>query len=96
MVSGATTTIVIQNRLGLHARPAMMFVETAMQFESSIKVGRTDQGEDGEKVDGKSIMQMMMLAATCGTELCICADGPDADNAIKELVELVKSNFSED
>ena len=74
----------------------MMFVETAMQFEAAIKVGRTDQGQDGEKVDGKSIMQMMMLAATCGTELCICADGPDADKAVGELIALVESNFNEE
>ncbi len=84
----------IKNRLGLHARPAMAFVDMASLFESVITVQRTD-GE-GEAVDGKSIMQMMMLAATQGTELEITAEGADADDACDKLGSLVKSGFEED
>ena len=85
--------VTITNRLGLHARPAMIFVEVASKFESNISVARTDQNET---VDGKSIMQLMMLAATKGTELEITGSGPQAQTAVDELIELVKSNFSEE
>ena len=81
----------IQNRLGLHARPAMSFVDTANGFDCDVRVRKGDQ-----VVDGKSIMQMMMLAATQGTELHVCADGPDADSAIKALRELVDRKFDEE
>ena len=81
----------IQNRLGLHARPAMSFVDMANGFTSGVRVGKGDQ-----EVDGKSIMQMMMLAATQGTELVIRAQGTDAHAAIEALSELVDSKFDED
>ena len=93
MSQRAETTVVIRNRLGLHARPAMAFVEAAGAFSSSVEVRRTD---GDEVVDGKSIMHMMMLAATKGTELSICAQGDDAEKAIASLRELVESNFGED
>lgn len=92
-MSSASAKVTIDNKLGLHARPAMLFVETASKFDSSIAVKRC--GGD-ESVDGKSIMQMMMLAATKGTELEISADGEDSQYAIDELVKLVKSGFEED
>lgn len=88
-------TVSITNPLGLHARPAMVFVEAATEFESEITVRRADAGED-EAVDGKSIMHMMMLAATKGTELVICAEGSDAEQATQSLSELVSSGFGED
>ena len=75
----------IKNADGLHMRPAMQFVDIANQFESDITVSN---GEND--VDGKSIMQMSMLAATCGTELKITAQGPDAQQAIDALRELVE------
>lgn len=87
--SQARVTIV--NRLGLHARPAMAFVDTATSFISDIRVRK-----DRQEVDGKSIMQMMMLAATKGTELDIIATGSDADAAIKALKDLVERCFDED
>ena len=87
----AKATVVIQNKLGLHARPAMAFVDTANGFNSDIKVRKGAQ-----TVDGKSIMQMMMLAASQGTQLLIEAVGPDADNAIAALRELVNAKFSEE
>ena len=81
----------IGNRLGLHARPAMSFVDTAARFRSDIKVIKGSQ-----VVDGKSIMQLMMLAATQGTELEIAADGPDAEQAVNTLQQLVESKFDEE
>ncbi len=89
----ASRKVTIKNKLGLHARPAMMFVETASKYQAEVSVCRTDQSEP---VDGRSIMQMMMLAATEGTQLEISATGEDAENAVEALVELVKSNFQED
>ena len=93
MSKSATARVTIANRLGLHARPAMMFVEVASKFPADITVCRTDQNEP---VDGKSIMQLMMLAATQGTVLEITASGERAQDAIDELVALVKSSFSEE
>jgi phosphocarrier protein len=89
----ASAKVVIANKLGLHARPAMEFVEAASAFGADIVVRRTDQSES---VDGKSIMQMMMLAATRGTEIEITATGADAGDAVARLVALVNSNFAED
>ena len=83
----------ILNKLGLHARPAMTFAERASEFTSSITVRRSDSDE---AVDGKSIMQMLMLAGTMGTELEIVADGDDADDALNALRTLVNARFEED
>ncbi len=90
----ASGNVTISNKLGLHARPAMMFVDTANKFDCAISVIRTDNPD--EKIDGKSIMQMMMLAATMGTELQIEADGDDCQDAVDALIALVKSNFEEE
>lgn len=95
MSQRAEITATICNRLGLHARPAMAFVDLATGFESAVTVERTDHNP-AERVDGKSIMQMMMLAATQGTELLIRAEGPDAPEACKRLKALVDSGFDED
>lgn len=94
MADPLTAKVTISNKLGLHARPAMMFVDTANRFESDITVRRADN--DDEVVDGKSIMQMMMLAATKGTELVITADGSDAQDALNALEELIDSRFEEE
>ncbi len=93
MSKTVSAKVTITNQLGLHARPAMTFVELASTFDTDITVSRTDQNE---VVDGKSIMQLMMLAATKGTELEITATGPEAANAIEELAELVKSRVREE
>jgi len=87
----ASASVTIVNRLGLHARPAMCFVDAAMAHACAITVKRGDQA-----VDGKSIMMMMLLAATQGTELEIIAEGPGAQAAIDDLVKLVASGFGED
>jgi phosphocarrier protein HPr len=89
----ASAKVTITNRLGLHARPAMVFVETASKFKAEITVRRCDQTET---VDGKSIMQLMMLAATHGTSIEISARNHDAELAVKELVALVESKFQEE
>lgn len=88
-----TARITLTNRHGLHARPAHLFVQTANAYASKLQVGRID---DAERVDGKSIMGMMMLAAERGTELELVAEGPDADGLLRALTELVVANFGEE
>jgi phosphocarrier protein len=91
--SGANSTkeLTVQNKLGIHARPAAMFVKTANRFTCDILVEK-----DGETVNGKSIMGLMMLAAGPGSKLTVRADGPDATQAISELENLLKRKFDED
>ena len=91
MPESVSLRIAIQNRLGLHARPAMSFVDTAKNFESQVSVRKGEQ-----VVDGKSIMQIMMLAAGQGTELDIRAEGPDAAEAVAALKELINRGFDEE
>ena len=83
--------LTIVNRLGLHARPAAMFVRISSRHRSEVWVSK-----EGEEVNGKSIMGLMMLAAGQGSKLRIRCDGPDADKAIEELEELIKAGFNED
>ena len=83
--------IAIVNRLGLHARPAAMFVRIASRYRSEIWVSK-----EGEEVNGKSIMGLMMLAAGQGSKLKIRCEGPDADKAFEELEQLIKAKFNED
>ena len=90
-LASCSTKAKIVNRLGLHARPAMAFVDAASQFASAVTVTNA-----GNTVDAKSIMQVMMLAATKGTELEITADGDDADQACETLRALIESGFDED
>jgi len=82
------TEVEIKNEDGLHMRPAMQFVDLANQFDSSITVSG-----DEASVDGKSIMQMSMLAATCGTKLRIKAEGDDAQEAVNALQKLVEEKM---
>jgi phosphocarrier protein len=83
--------LAVVNRLGLHARPAAMFVRIASRYRCEVWVGK-----EGEEVNGKSIMGLMMLAAGQGSKLKIRCDGPDADKAMAELEELVNARFHED
>lgn len=83
--------VTILNRLGLHARPAMAFVDVANGFASDVQVNKGSQA-----VDGKSIMQMMMLAATQGTKLIVRAKGEDAKAAVDALKELIERKFDEE
>jgi phosphocarrier protein len=82
--------ITIINRLGLHARAAARFVETANRFAAEVTVAN---GE--ESVSGKSILGLMMLAAAEGTTLTMRATGPDADAAVDALAELIAARFHE-
>lgn len=82
--------VVINNPQGLHARPADLFAKTAGRFTAKIEIVR-----DTTRVDGKSILEILMLAATAGTTLVIEAQGPDAEAALEALEQLVASNFEE-
>jgi len=90
----ASKQIVVSNKLGLHARPAMQFVDMANQFQSAVTVYKG--GEEPAEADGKSVMQMIILAATEGTPLRIDADGDDAEQAVQKLAELFESKFGEE
>ena len=81
----------VENKLGIHARPAAMFVKTANRFSCDIFVEK-----DGEKVNGKSIMGLMMLAAGPGSKLTVHAHGHDASQALAELETLINRKFDEE
>jgi phosphocarrier protein HPr len=83
--------IPIVNRLGLHARPAAMFVRIASRYRCEVWVDK-----EGEEVNGKSIMGLMMLAAGQGSTLRIRCEGEDASKAMHDIEELIKAGFNED
>ena len=83
--------VTVINRLGLHARPAAMFVRIASRYRSEVLVEK-----EGEQINGKSIMGLMMLAAGQGSKLTIRCEGPDADKVLEELEELIQKKFNED
>ena len=79
--------IMIKNPQGLHARPAAIFVQTAAKYNADISITK-----DGEKVNGKSIMGILMLAAERGSKVIVEADGEDAEQAIRDLEEFLSKN----
>jgi phosphocarrier protein len=81
----------VSNKLGIHARPAAMFVKTANRFSCDIFVEK-----DGEKVNGKSIMGLMMLAAGPGSKVTVHAHGHDAPQALAEIETLINRKFDEE
>jgi phosphocarrier protein len=81
----------ILNKLGIHARPAAQFVKTANRFQSEIRVEK-----DGEEVDGKSIMGLMMLAAGHGSVIIVSAEGVDEEAALDAIADLIARKFEED
>jgi phosphocarrier protein HPr len=83
--------LTIINRLGLHARPAAMFVRITSRYRSEVWVAK-----EGEEINGKSIMGLMMLAAGQGSKLTIRCEGPDADKVMEELETLIQQKFNED
>jgi phosphocarrier protein len=89
--SSVVKELVVGNKLGLHARPAAMFVRIANRFTSDIIVEK-----DGEEINGKSIMGLMLLAAGCGSRLRVTATGGDANEMIKALEELIARKFDEE
>jgi len=82
--------VTVTNSLGLHARPSALLVRAATKFRSDFFIQK-----DGMKVNGKSIMGVMMLAAECGSKLDLIADGIDEDYLLEELGELINSGFGE-
>jgi phosphocarrier protein HPr len=78
----------IKNELGLHLSPAMKFVRLASQFQSEIRVSH-----NGKEINGKSILDLTLLAAECGAKLDLEASGPDAADAVDALARLVESQF---
>jgi phosphocarrier protein len=89
-VANMTKDLLVANKLGIHARPAALFVKTANRFTCDIFVEK-----DGERVNGKSIMGLMMLAAGPGSKLTIHAEGHDASQALTEIENLFKQKFDE-
>lgn len=83
--------IKIINQLGLHARAAAKLVTTASRFESSVRIVK-----DGRDVDGKSIMSVMLLAASCGTDIELVIEGPDEQDAWEALQTLINDRFGEE
>lgn len=84
-------SVEIRNKYGIHARAAAIFVKTAERFESEIRVEK-----DGEEVNGKSILSVLMLAAGPGSVITIKAEGPDEEEAVKALERLVLEGFGEE
>ena len=82
--------IKIQNRLGLHARAAVKFVNLANRFATDVRVEK-----DGSNVDGKSILGILTLAATQGTEITLRLDGKDEEAALQAIVEMINGRFGE-
>ncbi|HYB52348.1 MAG TPA: HPr family phosphocarrier protein [Thermoanaerobaculia bacterium] len=82
--------LAIRNRLGLHARAAAKFVQTASRFKSAVKVRK-----NGEEVDGKSILGILLLAASQGTRIIVCVSGEDETDALAAVEDLVARSFDE-
>ena len=83
--------IMIVNKLGMHARPASLFVQTACRFIAEVKVKK-----DKQVIDGKSILGLLMLAAAQGTFLTVSANGPDAMEAVDAIERLISGKFGEE
>lgn len=88
--SPLTRTVTVQNTQGLHARPADLLVRLANRFRSDVHLGKA-----GQWVDAKSILSVMTLGATCGTELSVSAQGADAEEALRAIGELFDGGFDE-
>jgi len=82
--------ITIKNKLGLHARAAVKFVNMANRFVASVKIVK-----DGNEIDGKSILGILTLAATQGSEILLLVAGKDEDSAFKALADLINNRFDE-
>ena len=87
---GARATLEIRNRLGLHARAAAALVQTAGRFDGEVTVAK-----DGQVVNGRSIMGVMMLAAEQGSQIEVATAGPQANEALAAIRELVEARFNE-
>ena len=81
--------VVVQNQVGLHARPATFFIQKANEYRSSVWIEK-----DERRVNAKSLLGVLSLGITKGISITLIADGPDEEKAVNELVDLVSSNFS--
>lgn len=82
--------VVLTNKMGLHARPSTQIAQTAGQFEADVQLCK-----DGLSVDAKSVLELLMLAAECGSELVIRGDGDDAEDAVRAIAALIEGRFGE-
>ena len=82
--------VIVNNQVGLHARPATFFIQRANEFKSSLWIEK-----DARKVNAKSLLGVLSLGITKGTKISVLADGVDEEDAANSLVELVESNFAE-
>ncbi len=82
--------VIVQNQVGLHARPATFFIQKANNFKSSIWVSKDDR-----KVNAKSLLGVLSLGIIKGTTITVIADGEDEEEAVNTLVELIDSNFND-
>ena len=82
--------VLVQNQVGLHARPATFFIQKANEYKSSIWVEKEER-----RVNAKSLLGVLSLGIVGGTSIRIIADGPDQEEAVENLVDLVKSGFAE-
>lgn len=82
--------VLVQNQVGLHARPATFFIQKANEYKSSIWVEKEER-----RVNAKSLLGVLSLGIVGGTSIRIIADGPDEEEAVESLVDLVKSGFAE-
>ncbi|MEE9542376.1 MAG: HPr family phosphocarrier protein [Thermodesulfobacteriota bacterium] len=90
-IQGLEKKLTIKNKLGMHARAAALFVQTANQFESDITIGK-----DAQEVNAKSIMGILILAAACGSEVIVKAKGADALEALDAIENLIERRFDEE
>ena len=91
------STVMVNNKVGLHARPASLFVQAAAKFSSDVQVSCQDPDtKELREANAKSILGVLTLGVFQGMDITIRADGEDEENAVKSLVELVENNFGED
>ena len=83
--------VTVQNQVGLHARPATFFIQKANEFKSSIWLEKEER-----RVNAKSLLGVLSLGITKGTDISLVADGADEEEAVSELIKLVTSNFAEE
>ena len=83
--------LAVKNQMGIHAKPAALFVQTAARFKSAVTVSK-----DGVQINGKSIMGLMLLAAECGSKLKVTVDGPDEAAALAALKDIFARGFDEE
>ena len=81
--------LVVQNQVGLHARPATFFIQKANEYKSSVWIEK-----DERRVNAKSLLGVLSLGITRGINITVMAEGPDEEEAVTDLIELISSNFS--